>query len=120
MNIQLSEVEKKIIRKHHAGTRSRALIELAIVDALIRAAAEAGFYFEVEDEHEDVTDVEALKHVLFDLDEANIYLRDKNGGRRGWIRLIFGNNGWDLVADYSTNLEAFMTPINEVASFWGA
>ena len=29
----------------------------------------------------------------------------------GWVKLVYGNDGWDVVNDYTTNLEDIMTPI---------
>ncbi len=26
----------------------------------------------------------------------------------GWVRFIYGNDGWDVISDYTTNLEPVM------------
>lgn len=39
----------------------------------------------------------------------------KNGERHGWVRFVYGNDGYDVVSDYTTNLEEIMKPINEYA-----
>lgn len=49
-----------------------------------------------------------LKH-LFDLEAAELQVH-KNGETHG-IRLIFGEAGWDVVADYSTDLAYLVDPI---------
>jgi hypothetical protein len=33
--------------------------------------------------------------------------------RLGWIHLVYGNDGYDVVSDYTTNLEALVDPITE-------
>jgi hypothetical protein len=38
------------------------------------------------------------------LDEAVIYLTATNR-TPSWIRLVFGNDGWDVINDYTINLE---------------
>jgi hypothetical protein len=38
-----------------------------------------------------------------------------HGVAKGWVRFVYGNSGWDVVSDYTTNLEAVLAPINEYA-----
>jgi hypothetical protein len=117
MKIELTTLDREILSRHSAGCRGRAMIELAIVDAIIKAGAEAGYHFEIDgEEEEDVTDANALKAALFNLDDA-VLLVCRGEKRLGWIRLVFGNDGYDLVSDYTKNLESFMAPINAAADF---
>lgn len=61
---------------------------------------------------------------LFNLDDAILcvygsydsYLKDDPCG---WIRLVFGNDGHNLISDYSTSLETFPKPVHELTKFWG-
>jgi len=120
MEIKLTDQDKEILKRHSAGVRARAMLELAIVDALWDAAAKAGYWFELCDDREAPTDTrEAFKTALFDLDAVGL---DVYEGRdcRGWVYLIFGNDGWDLISNYSTSLESFLTPVREVESLLGA
>lgn len=123
MEITLSETDKQILARHSAGVRGRALIELQVVDALLKAARDAGYTFEIEDADEDdgdMSDAAQLKAALFNRDAAALLVFNGNRPQAfGWIRLVFGNDGWDLVSDYSTNLEEFLGPVNAVADFWG-
>lgn len=32
-----------------------------------------------------------------------------------WVRFVYGNDGYDVISDYTTNLEATLKPINEYA-----
>lgn len=32
-----------------------------------------------------------------------------------WVRFVYGNDGWDVISDYTTNLELVLAPINEYA-----
>jgi hypothetical protein len=121
MVIKMNEVEKSIIKKHDPSCRGRALLEMEIVSALCRAAMDAGYYFEVDGEdEEDVTSINDLKRVLFNLDDATLIVKDENQKEVGWVKLVFGNSGYDLVSDYSLNLKNFLKPVNDLADFWGA
>jgi hypothetical protein len=51
-------------------------------------------------------DREGILELLFDLDMAE--LRVEKDGKRSWIMLIFGESGWDVVADYSMDLEGLI------------
>lgn len=37
----------------------------------------------------------------------------------GWVRFVYGNDGWDVVSDYTTNLESILAPINQYADTLG-
>lgn len=117
MKIKLNEAEKQIIMKHEPAARSRVLLEMEIVCALIRQAAQYDYYFEVENTWPTTDD--DIKKVLFDYDDASIVIYDEKGNNIGWIKLAFGHNGYDLISDYSTNLETFLEPVNAIAEFWG-
>jgi hypothetical protein len=33
----------------------------------------------------------------------------------GWVRFIYGNDGWDVINDYTTNLEPVIAGVNALA-----
>jgi hypothetical protein len=33
----------------------------------------------------------------------------------GWVRFVYGNDGWDVICDHSTNLEDYLTKTNDLA-----
>jgi hypothetical protein len=37
----------------------------------------------------------------------------------GWVRFIYGNGGWDVINDYTTNLEPWMTNVDAIADQYG-
>jgi len=122
VKIKLNEVEKQIILRHEPSVRARALLELEIVCALIRRANDCGFYLGIHALSNRVRSDNELKKELFDLDEATVEVyadEPASPQPHGWIRLVFGNNGYGLISDYSTNLETFLAPVKEVAEFWG-
>jgi len=54
-----------------------------------------------------------LLGTLFDLDEA--YLGVRGNGKEGWISLVFGNDGYDVISDYTTNIEEDIQSVNDYA-----
>ena len=58
-----------------------------------------------------------VKSTLFNLDDAvlEIYTRASGYDCEGWVRFVFGNSGYDVINDYSTNLEKFLKPVFEIA-----
>lgn len=33
----------------------------------------------------------------------------------GWVRFVYGNDGYDVISDYTTNLEEVLSPVNDYA-----
>jgi len=54
-----------------------------------------------------------LFNLIRDLDEAELII--KKGNERGWILFVMGNDGYDVIADYTTNIEKYMAPIMKYA-----
>jgi hypothetical protein len=55
------------------------------------------------------TDRDAILDYLFDIDRIELIVAKT--GERFWMRLIFGENGWDLIQDYSVDLECIIDPM---------
>lgn len=103
--------DNEIILKHDQGCRPRARMELAIVNALIGELARPGYTAKIDEYGNEPT---TLKDGLFNLDEAHLIVF-KDGKKIGFVYLVFGNDGHDLISDYSVSLEEFLKPVNEVA-----
>lgn len=54
-------------------------------------------------------DRDGILELLMDLDMAELHVH--RNGVTSWIMLIFGEDGWDVVADHSENLESIIEPI---------
>jgi hypothetical protein len=52
---------------------------------------------------------DGILKLLFDLEIADLVVSKK--GETSWICLIFGEDGWDTIADYSTELSYLIDPI---------
>jgi len=49
------------------------------------------------------------------VDDCWLRVRDANGVRKGWVRFVYGNDGWDVMNDYTTNLEDTLKDVNAFA-----
>lgn len=106
--------DEEIIKNHHSRMRPRARVELKIVSKLIAVAKERGYILKVRD-YEEVGDTDYdVKTALFNLDEATVEVYDAAGSRLGTIFLVFGNDGYDLLADYNITLEEFLKPVSDL------
>jgi hypothetical protein len=102
--------DEEIILKHDRGVRQRARMELKIVNQLINSAASLGYSIEVAEADEEEDKGKSIKDILFNLDEANVRVFRADGSKLGWIFLVFGNSGYDLISDYtySHDMEKFL------------
>lgn len=118
--------------------KRRIAVEKAVVRAFVKSALEAGYRLSVSLERGFDPDVMAENKVLgitdrrkimaeaFAGDEAHIFVHEPEGrvldddGRlvtRGWVYIVLGNDGYDVISDYTTNLDklGLMTKANEVS-----
>lgn len=110
--------DEEIILKHDPGVaRDRARLELAIVNQLFESATKAGYRLYEGEEVGIVGPSQELKELLFDLDDAVVFVDDAaTNAEVGWISLVFGNDGYDLISDYTVNLEEFLKDCDQLAN----
>lgn len=86
-------------------------VEKIIVRKCIAELLRNGFTISVSDGEETVLkwslDAKAIFAAMFTTDEDRLHMH--RGAFRGWVQFIYGNNGWDVINDYTTNLEPFLT-----------
>lgn len=115
------------------AVRQRQAIEKRIARRVIAGMLAAGFSISVNDGEETTLrrslDPAAILAAMFSTDEewliihkadqprglVDVDVDDDTRKAFGWVRFIYGNDGWDVVNDYTTNLEPVMAPINELA-----
>lgn len=101
--------------------KQRHAIECRIAKAAADALIASGFTISVNDGGEtvlkDSTSWAAIKAAMFSTDEDYFYVTRKVGEQtvKGWIHFVYGNDGWDVLADHTTNLEETLTPATELA-----
>jgi hypothetical protein len=106
----------------------RIAIEKRIVARLIHDLTAAGHVLAHRDDWDKLTRVteENFSSVLFTTDEddilvfpANMEIPEENTGdlsvdRVGWIFLVYGNDGWDVINDYTSKLEPLLAGVFEL------
>lgn len=102
--------DKYIQRAQNNGERDlarRISDERRMARALVNRALRGGNTISVNDGEEWVVkrsrDRAAIYAALFSTDQDQIRVHDKAGNSLGWFLLIYGNDGWDVVSDYSAN-----------------
>lgn len=109
------------------AVRARQRTEQSVVIAAVDALLDNGFSVSInnggeEDEVYHSTDREYIIAHLFQTDEDTI-VAGKNGKGFGWIHAVYGNDGWDVLQDYTVNLEPYIgkgTKVDEMIEFAAA
>ena len=111
-------------KKHLARRRQVKAADLAISHKVVRTLLAAGFSISIDNgegtEIEKSTDVKAIFKALMLCDDE-LVIAVKDGRRFGWVRLIYGQSGWDVICDYTTNLEQWIgdgSPVEKTQQYW--
>jgi len=91
------------------SVKHRIEVERKIVRAFIREALAKGYSVSVynggdEPEIDKSRDETALRKAVMLSDDDRIYLFIDNE-RVGWAWFVYGNDGWDVISDYTANAE---------------
>lgn len=93
-------------------------MERRIVKAVVYSLTRAGFQLQTDDGEEKscwLTDPELVLSLCFGVDDLWLIARRSSDGKRGWVRLVYGNDGWDVLSDYTVNLETELGPANRLS-----
>jgi hypothetical protein len=88
--------------------KRRQQVERAIVRAAVVAAIARGWKLESVDNGTDddfipVKSVAGVMREAFVADDAVV--RFTAGSHSAWFLFVYGNSGWDVISDYTTNLD---------------
>jgi hypothetical protein len=109
------------------AVRKRQAMEVAIVKKIVGDALKAGYTLSVDDGGDELAvyrsrERRAILNALINTDEDRLILERfdcKTGARieSGWVRLVYGNDGWDVINDYSgaEHIEAVLAGANALA-----
>jgi hypothetical protein len=94
------------------------LLERQVITKFLTDAINQGYSVTVDNGEDDITlrqstNIQDILKEMFSVDEEQLYLY-KDGVKVGWVILVYGEDGWDVIADYSTNLESLMTETNQL------
>lgn len=100
------------------AVRNRIAIERRIVRKVVRDSLAAGFALSVDDGGNEIagpyTKTGDLYKALMETDDDRlIFIKD--GKEVGWVRFVYGNDGWDVISDYTVNLEEVLKGANELS-----
>ena len=98
------------------GLKLRQRIERRIARKIIQSALATGYAVSINDGEETTVKrsrkLAPCMRALFTTDEDRIYLHhDGNESAFSWIYLVYGNDGWDVINDYTTNIENLLKPV---------
>jgi hypothetical protein len=103
---------------------TRQDIERKIYSRIVKDALAGGYEISVFDGEEyplkRSTSYKKIMDAGFSTDQdALVFFKD--GNRLGWVSLIYGNSGWDVISDYVANdeIEALLTGANALADKLG-
>jgi hypothetical protein len=99
------------------SVRIRQRVERSIARKVIGALLRAGYTISVNDGEETTLKCSSQRReifaAMFTTDEDRLLVHaDGEEDSFGWVRFIYGNDGWDVINDYTTNLEAVLAPVN--------
>jgi len=108
------------------SVKMRQEIERKIATAFVTEAIKAGYTMTVDygdGESKRFTTVKTVLAAMFQGDDDRVYLYqhnelNKQTVRVGWVWFVYGNDGWDVISDYTTNLESLMGPANKISEHY--
>lgn len=120
---------KPLLDYPSVALRERIQAERQIAQATIRALLAAGYSLRVHsgEEWESQRIREPgrrserhLMQALFNLDEAWLMTKRIEGKEivKGWVRFVFGNDGWDVISDHTMDLEEALKATEAVIEKW--
>ena len=107
--------------------QQRIIIERAIVRKACEDLLAAGFKLRVEDGEgwacERTDDLATVMSSIMSTDEDNIHVfgtvslpGGESGTRHlGWVQFVYGNTGWDVIADNTLSIEEHLTGATKLA-----
>jgi hypothetical protein len=95
--------------KQIAANRRRMAGERRVVRRVVRDLLAAGFAITVDDGGDEPairhsTDARKIEACLLNTDDDRIYA-SKPGRKSSMVRFVYGNDAWEVICDYSIDLE---------------
>lgn len=105
--------------KADRANKRRIALEKTIARRVVKDALAAGYALGIENggdsfELENCAEFKKVVAEMFATDEEYL-LFYKLEKRVGWVRFVYGNEGWDVMADWTVNIEPVLAGANEIA-----
>lgn len=94
-------------------------IAARVIDALLASGkmitVNDGQYGSGENVLHSSRDKQAILAAMFSTDDDTLYVADRPSDTTftGYVVFVYGNDGWDVMADYTVNLEEILKPAIE-------
>jgi len=99
--------------------RARQAVEVSIAAQIIDDVLAHGKTISVNEGEETTLsnshNKQQILAAMFTTVEDTLIINNRDGSYLGWISLIYGNSGWDVIHDYTSNLEPFIKNANALA-----
>jgi hypothetical protein len=121
----------KTLAEVPAAIRARVTVERRIVKKTVDALLAAGYALATDQgdhrfygDSNPTRDRQTILDALCEVDEEHlgVFTADEATGVErvvqpfGWVYFVYGNDGPDVVSDYTTNLETVLAPVNDYAA----
>ena len=104
------------------SVKMRQEVERKIATAFVTEAIKAGFVLTVDygdGESKRFRTIESVLAAMFQGDDDRVYVYNPTNNQRvGWCWFVYGNDGWDVISDYTVNLEPLMGPANKISEHY--
>ena len=105
------------------SVKMRQEVERKIAAAFITAALAAGYTINIHNGGsgpelpQPSSDKEVILAAMFATDDEHLMVY-KDGKQIGWVYFVYGNSGWDVISDYSTNLGPLMAEADKISEMY--
>ena len=109
--------------------RERIRIEKEIATQFVKDAIAAGYWLALDNGGDELEvkptgNTDVILAAMFEVDDEHLYVypagKVKDEDSIGWVYFVYGNDGWDVINDYTTNLEPIMAGADALAEKYGA
>jgi hypothetical protein len=106
MNSFDTAIKNAVAKGWPEGAR-RMRMEKRVASALVKGLLGLGYTVTIDNGEdkpvEKGTRYTQIMNELWQTDEEHVLFHDGTGKTRGWFFLVYGNDGYDLISDYSAN-----------------
>lgn len=92
---------------------AKAIIDEMLADGYAVAVDNGGDDYELAPS----TNAKQIQRAMMATDQEHL-IAYQGTKRIGWVFLVYGNSGWDVVNDYTTNLEPIMQRVRPIEDEW--
>ena len=95
-------------------------IEEVIVHSLVDHCLAAGYSLSVDDGGDNLaleksTSREEILDALMNTSQDTVLVYDSQGKKLGFVDLVYGNEGWSVMSDWSMSINTFLEPIHTLS-----